>query len=63
VDVCAIPSHYEPFGLVAIESMAGGTSVVASAVGGLKFTVIPEATMIRTPMSAIDLRQQMIRAS
>ncbi len=43
-DVCVIPSYYEPFGLVAIEAIACGTPVVASKVGGLKFTVIPEET-------------------
>jgi D-inositol-3-phosphate glycosyltransferase len=43
-DVCAIPSYDEPFGLVAIEAMACGTPVVASAVGGLRFTVLPEET-------------------
>ncbi|WP_072016415.1 glycosyltransferase [Neosynechococcus sphagnicola] len=43
-DVCVIPSHYEPFGLVAIEAMACGTLVVASDVGGLKFTVVPGET-------------------
>ncbi len=35
-DVCAVPSHYESFGLVALESMACGTPVVASRVGGLQ---------------------------
>jgi D-inositol-3-phosphate glycosyltransferase len=48
-DVCVIPSHYEPFGLVAIESMACGTPVVASDVGGLKFTVVPEETGLLVP--------------
>lgn len=48
-DVCAIPSHYEPFGLVAIEAMACGTPVVASNVGGLKFTVVPEETGLLVP--------------
>ena len=48
-DVCVIPSHYEPFGLVAIESMACGTPVVASAVGGLKFSIVPEETGLLVP--------------
>ncbi|MBE9048786.1 glycosyltransferase [Pleurocapsales cyanobacterium LEGE 10410] len=43
-DVCVVPSHYEPFGLVAIEAMASGTPVIASKVGGLKFTVVDELT-------------------
>jgi glycosyltransferase involved in cell wall biosynthesis len=48
-DVCVVPSHYEPFGLVAIEAMASNTPVVASAVGGLQFTVIPEVTGLLAP--------------
>jgi len=34
-DVCLVPSRSESFGLVALESSACGTPVVASAVGGL----------------------------
>ncbi|GAB4537051.1 MAG: glycosyltransferase family 1 protein [Pleurocapsa sp.] len=48
-DVCVVPSHYEPFGLVAIEAMASGTPVVASEVGGLKFTVVNEVTGLLAP--------------
>ena len=48
-NVCVVPSHYEPFGLVTIEAMACGTPVVASKVGGLQFTVVPEVTGLLVP--------------
>ncbi len=38
-DLTVVPSYSESFGLVAIESQACGTPVVASAVGGLKIAV------------------------
>ena len=48
-DVCVVPSHYEPFGLVAIEAMASNTPVIASRVGGLKYTVVNEVTGLLAP--------------
>jgi len=35
-DVCVVPSYYESFGLVALESLACGTPVVANDVGDLR---------------------------
>ncbi len=34
-DLCVIPSLYEPFGLVALESLASGTPILSSISGGL----------------------------
>lgn len=48
-DLCVVPSHYESFGLVAIEAMACGTPVVASDVGGLRFSVIHRVTGLLAP--------------
>ncbi|KAM3102022.1 glycosyltransferase family 4 protein [Phormidesmis sp. 146-12] len=60
-DVCVIPSHYEPFGLVAIEAMACGTPVVASAVGGLKFSIVPEETGLLVPAQNVEAFADAIR--
>jgi D-inositol-3-phosphate glycosyltransferase len=43
-DITIMPSHYESFGLVAVESMASGTPVIASNVGGLSYTVVDGET-------------------
>ena len=48
-DVSVVPSHYEPFGLVAIEAMACRIPVVASDVGGLQFTVRSQETGLLVP--------------
>ena len=38
-EIVLVPSHYESFGLVALEAMACGTPVIATQVGGLSHLV------------------------
>ncbi len=38
-NACVVPSYYESFGLVALESLACGTPVVATNVGGIKSVI------------------------
>ncbi len=57
-DVTLVPSRSESFGLVALESSACGTPVVASAVGGLTTLVTPgvngELLLSRDPSAWAD---------
>lgn len=60
-DVCAVPSYYEPFGIVPLESMACGTPVVASRTGGLKFSVRYGKTgYLAEPKNCKDLGEKLI---
>jgi glycosyltransferase involved in cell wall biosynthesis len=55
-DVCVIPSLYESFGLVALESIGCGRPVVASRVGGLQSLVVDEVSgVLVTPGSVSEL--------
>ncbi len=53
-EVVIVPSHYESFGMVALEAMACGTPVVASQVGGLAFLVKDGETGFVVPDGEAD---------
>jgi len=60
-DVCVVPSHYESFGLVALEAMACGTPVIASRVGGLQTTVEDGVTGLLVPAGDADALADKLR--
>jgi glycosyltransferase involved in cell wall biosynthesis len=52
--VCVLPSHYETFGLAALEAMVFGVPVVASMAGGLPEIVEDEVTGLLVPPGDAD---------
>jgi D-inositol-3-phosphate glycosyltransferase len=50
-----MPSHYESFGMVALEAMACGTPVIASEVGGLAYLVRDGETGFTIPDQEPDM--------
>ncbi len=48
-DVVVMPSHYESFGMVALEAMAMGKPVIASEVGGLSDLVVDGVNGLHVP--------------
>jgi len=62
VDVAVLPSHYEPFGIVALEAAAAGTPLVTSDVGGLGEAVIDGRTGLSFPPRDIAALADAVRA-
>lgn len=61
-DFTVVPSYYEPFGMVAIETQACGTPAIVSAVGGLRYAVEDECGGLHArPYSPADLAEKMLR--
>jgi D-inositol-3-phosphate glycosyltransferase len=54
-DVCVLPSHYESFGLAALEAAACGRPVIASEVGGLPSIVKSGSTGYLVPPKQSDI--------
>ncbi|MGQ9409344.1 glycosyltransferase family 4 protein [Mycolicibacterium gilvum] len=61
-DVAVLPSHYEPFGIVALEAAATGTPLVTSTAGGLGEAVIHGVTGMSHPPSDVTALAAAIRA-
>jgi len=54
-EAVVVPSHYESFGMVALEALACGTPVVASQVGGLAYLVQDGLTGYTVPVDEPEI--------
>ena len=61
-EVLLMPSHYESFGMVALEAMACGTTVIASQVGGLAYLVKDGETGYHVPFDSPDVLSEKLGA-
>ncbi len=61
-EVLVMPSHYESFGMVALEAMACGTPVIASQVGGLAYLVRDGETGYHVPYDSPDVLAEKLGA-
>ena len=61
-EVVVMPSHYESFGMVALEAMACGTPVIASRVGGLAHLVRDGETGFNVPAQDPDALAEKLRS-
>lgn len=62
VDVLAMPSLYEPFGLVALEAWACGVPVVLSEIAGASEIAPHPELVLKDPRDAVELRAALLRA-
>jgi glycogen(starch) synthase len=61
-DAAVLPSHYEPFGLAALEAAAAGTPLVTSNIGGLGEAVINGQTGVSCAPSDVAALADAVRA-
>ena len=62
-DVAVLPSHYEPFGIVALEAAAAGAPLVTTNVGGLGEAVINGQTGLSCPPRDVAALAAAVRAA
>ncbi|HYJ56950.1 MAG TPA: glycosyltransferase family 4 protein [Mycobacterium sp.] len=61
-DAAVLPSHYEPFGIVALEAAAAGAPLVTSTAGGLGEAVIDGVTGLSHPPNDVAGLSAAVRA-